>query len=55
MQVRNWTKRSNTEFLADSIRCWQEALERGDTAAFEYWAVHCCCFARGLVCPSSSR
>lgn len=48
MKVRNQLTISNTDFLADSIRCWQEALGRGCMPMFEYWAVHCFCFAREL-------
>lgn len=49
MVVRNLTGWVDAEFLAGSIRCWQEALGRGDMIAFQYWAVHCFCFARTLV------
>lgn len=48
MKVRNLTAWSDEEYLADSIRCWQEALARGDWVAFEYWAVHSLMFARSL-------
>lgn len=46
MKVSNLLAVSDAEFLADSIRCWQEALARNDYDAFRYWAVHCFCFAR---------
>lgn len=48
MKVANYLTISDEEFLADSIRRWQEAFQRGDMAAFEYWAVHAFCFARGM-------
>jgi hypothetical protein len=53
MKVKNLTAWTDKEFLADSIRCWQEALERGDYEAFRYWAVHCFCFARNVSLESN--
>jgi hypothetical protein len=44
----NLTAWTDEEFLADSIRCWQEALERKDYVAFEYWAKHSLSFAKNL-------
>jgi hypothetical protein len=44
MEVRNMLAMSDADFLAESVRCWQEALARGDMEAFQYWAVHAFCF-----------
>lgn len=46
MIVRNYLTISDEEFLADSIRCWQEALKRGDLPMIEYWARHSIEFAK---------
>jgi hypothetical protein len=48
MTVRNLTAWTDEEYLADSIRCWQEALERKDYVAFEYWARHSLNFAANV-------
>lgn len=50
MKIINRLTISDEEFLANSIRCWQDALKRGDYPAFEYWAVHAFCFARDWNC-----
>jgi hypothetical protein len=51
MIVRNLTTRSDAEFLAESIKHWQDALRRGDWPVFHYRAVHCFCFAQTLQPP----
>ena len=48
MRVRNVLTISDEEFLAESIRCWQEALRKGDMIAFQYWAIHALSLAREL-------
>ncbi len=45
IKARNLLTVSDEAFLADSVRCWQEAIERGDLVAFEYWAIHALMFA----------
>lgn len=49
MTVSNLLTILDEEFLADSIRCWQEAFQRGDMAAFHYWAKHSASFALGIA------
>lgn len=47
MIVRNYLRISDDEFLARSIRNWQEALRRGNYTLFEYWAMHAIRFVGG--------
>jgi hypothetical protein len=49
MTICNFLSVSDAEFLASSIRCWQDALNRGDAVMFRYWAVHCWSFARTIM------
>lgn len=57
MKITNYLTITDAEFLADSIRCWQEGLaawklNMGNSAAesqFRYWAVHSFCVARMMT------